>query len=70
MNGMYGIERGRHFRGGFVSPLQGGMKLLVDLNLGLRAERFTPGFHRTGFQPSTLPGPKARHVILRRLPAR
>lgn len=23
----------------------------LDLNLGLRAVRFTPGYHRTGFQP-------------------
>ena len=34
-----------------VPPLQGGRGLRLDLHLGLRAGRSTPGFHRTGFQP-------------------
>jgi len=34
-----------------VPPLQGG-EGFVSVHLGLRAWRFTPGFHRTGFQPS------------------
>jgi hypothetical protein len=34
-----------------VSPLQGFKNFLQTLTLGLRAGRFTPGFHITGFQP-------------------
>ena len=34
-----------------VPPLQGRRGLLGDVYLGLRAARFTPGFHMTGFQP-------------------
>ena len=35
-----------------VPPIQGGADLLGDLHLGLRALRFTPGCHITGFQPA------------------
>jgi hypothetical protein len=34
-----------------VSPLQGEKDFSLDLYLGLRAGRFTPGCHMTGFQP-------------------
>jgi len=52
MNVMRGIEfdfKDREDR--FVSPLQGYEDLILDLYLGLRAARFTPGYHITGFQP-------------------
>jgi AbrB family looped-hinge helix DNA binding protein len=34
-----------------VPPIQGGRESFWDVDLGLRAMRFTPGFHITGFQP-------------------
>jgi hypothetical protein len=33
-----------------VPPLQGGRESFWDVDLGLRTVRFTPGFHRPGFQ--------------------
>lgn len=53
MNDMRGIEFYVGNRGvRFVPPIQGGEDLILDDFLGLRATRFTPGFHITGFQPS------------------
>jgi hypothetical protein len=52
MNDMRGIEF--DVNGGgvhFVPPLQGGGELFMDIYLGLGAERLTPGYHITGFQP-------------------
>ncbi|MEO8429618.1 MAG: hypothetical protein ABI651_21210 [Verrucomicrobiota bacterium] len=52
----------------FVPPLQGG-EVCGDGCLGLRAGRFTPGYHMTGLQPAArdirVPGLKARQVIAR-----
>jgi hypothetical protein len=41
-----------------VIPLQGGEDLILDVYLGLRAARFTPGFNIPGFQP----GGMGRHA--------
>jgi hypothetical protein len=38
----------------FAPPLQGGKNMILDFYLGLRAERFTPGYHIAGFQPFPL----------------
>ena len=56
MNDMRGIEYGGVCRGGIVWPLQGRRKLFGNVYLGLRASRFTPGCHMTGFQPADLSG--------------
>jgi hypothetical protein len=42
----------------FVSPIQGEEKLILDVYLGLRAGRFTPGYHISGFQPARSRGEK------------
>jgi hypothetical protein len=44
-----------------VPPFQGG-EGFGSIRLGLRAARFTPGYHRTGFQPSSH-GPSARYRV-------
>jgi hypothetical protein len=41
----------RNRRGLIVSPLQGYGNLILDVYLGLRAGRSTPGYHIAGFQP-------------------
>ncbi len=38
----------------FVPPLQGWKTMILDVFLGLRATRFTPGYHIAGFQPLPL----------------
>ncbi len=46
-----------------VSPFQGGAGLGSGC-LGLRAGRFTPGYHRTGFQPSAQEPSALRYRVL------
>ncbi|SRR6266498_587010 len=48
-----------------VPPFQGGEDF-GSVYLGLRAARFTPGYHRTGFQPSAH-GPSALRYRVRRV---
>src|SRR5260370_37230516 len=43
-------------------PCRAGEGLILTVYLGLRAARFTPGFHMAGFQPGNVQGPKARKV--------
>ncbi len=45
------------------SPLHGEADLILDVYLGLRAGRFSPGYHIIGFQPANWTGLKARNVI-------
>jgi hypothetical protein len=52
MNDMRGIESWRRQNlVRVVSPLQGLKGLILEFYLGLRASRFTPGFHMAGLQP-------------------
>ena len=62
MNDMRGIEVGGVCLVGFVWPLQGRRELFGNVYLGLRASRFTPGCHISGFQPADLSAPKAREL--------
>ena len=71
MNDTRGIELDRGSSGvDIVPPSQGGEDLILDIDPGLRAVRFTPGCHISGFQPSYedhLLSPAVRRTRARRV---